>query len=406
MEQTGFRHSLSPDARSNVNPKFAVNTGSREMRVLHAALMLHPSSGIITQMRWEQLAAEHAKLGWTVRIFCPTDFAAAESLFQHAEGVHAKGNRTFLSRIVNYVRFRRQYYAWLARFARDCDFLLLRYSTSDPFQFFFLLTAKVPVYLVHHTLEVQELAAIGGASAWSRRILECVFGGLSHSKAAGVIGVTNEISERHAARIGMQSCFTYPNGIFKPSVGPRAACVEKPSVPDSRGPQLIFVASYFSPWHGLDLLLDNIQTSKREFTLHLVGEMNADDLRRARSDRRIVVYGALPQQQLSTLFAEVDVGLSSFALSRKGMTEACPLKTREYLGAGIPVYAGHPDVFDESCGFYRVGPPTIDGILEFATRVAETPRDIVADKSAGHIDKERLLLRLYSWLKGKAPSNE
>ncbi|MCP6060133.1 hypothetical protein NL388_33245, partial [Klebsiella pneumoniae] len=74
--------------------------------------------------------------------------------------------------------------------------------------------------------------------------------------------------------------FLYPNGVF----------FDQGPVPDSRTevPELLFVAGHFASWHGLDLLLDEISSSRDQFVLHLVGDLSEDDHVRASMDKRIV----------------------------------------------------------------------------------------------------------------------
>ena len=43
------------------------------------------------------------------------------------------------------------------------------------------------------------------------------------------------------------------------------------------------------------------------------------------------------------MLARADVAIGTLALHRKGMSEACALKTRQYLAYGLPVVLGHED---------------------------------------------------------------
>ena len=70
--------------------------------------------------------------------------------------------------------------------------------------------------------------------------------------------------------------FVHPNGILYADDSDMPA--------DRRGdvPELIFVASYFFEWHGLDTLLDSMDESDEDGRLHLVGTLPAT----AREQRR------------------------------------------------------------------------------------------------------------------------
>ena len=163
-------------------------------------------------------------------------------------------------------------------------------------------------------------------------------------------------------------------------------------------PEILFVASSFSPWHGLDLLLNSLSESDEEFVLHLVGRIPKADKVAALKDPRIVLHGLCDQDKVSELSEHAWVGLSSFGLDRKAMKQACTLKVREYLLRGVPVYAGYDDVFPKEFCAYRKGPASISLILSYAREIRHMARLDVVRVAEPFISKERLLKGLSNWL--------
>ena len=71
------------------------------------------------------------------------------------------------------------------------------------------------------------------------------------------------------------------------------------------------------------------------------------------------------------------------------MTEACTLKVREYLRAGLPVYAGHRDsALPEISNYFRQGPAQWRAILEYARAVRPVSRATIALAARPLIDKK------------------
>lgn len=358
------------------------------MKILHAAALLRPPPGILNQMAWEQSAAHALGIQWHVRLYCPKGAAPDSNLIQHASAVESVEGRSALFKLFAWARLRRDYHRWLLQVEHEYDALLLRYYVHDPFQLAFIRRATKPVYLVHHTLEGPELAADGGVIASGRAWAENWLGGRTIRRARRVICVTPEIGRYELARAkGMAtSAVIYPNGIVYSGEIAR----------DGRGdvPQLLFVASGFSAWHGLDRLLASMKHSAGRFVLHLVGTVGDDDRAVAKLDPRIRMHGRLSSEAISQLAAQCDVGLSSFALDRQQMSEACTLKVREYLMLGLPVYAGYREVLPDDFPYYRRGPADVEAIVRFAQDMRAVSRQTVSVAARPHIDKRALLAGL------------
>ncbi len=150
-----------------------------------------------------------------------------------------------------------------------------------------------------------------------------------------------------------------------------------------------FVAGSDSPWNGVDRFVSGLRrySGQTRVSLHLIG-----DIARTRetvidtANAKTVFHGLLRGAELDGVLAEMNLGVSTLGLHRKQMTEACALKTREYVARGLPFIVGHWDVdlshVPEGREFFlRVPaddrPINIERILEFAESVA---RDVGAPR--------------------------
>jgi glycosyltransferase involved in cell wall biosynthesis len=373
---------LLPLVRQGVRALAVAQQFSRgnQLKFVHAAVGLQPPVGIVEQMTQEAQAAADLGLEWTVWLCRESDLPAATRGLPHSL-------RGALLRLL--------FFARLVRLRRRGARILLRHSQGDPFQYFasFLLG---DFWTVHHTLEEPELSASDhGLAPWLLR-MERSFGRSSVARARGIVCVTSEIANYELSRLPAdhnRRALIYPNGVLYDNAG---ATPE-----DRRGEdiEVVFVASAFFAWHGLDRLLSSLHASPTRVTLHLVGAV-PDALQDAvRRDRRIVAHGVMEPPQVAALVSRCWVGLSSFGLDRKGMTEACTLKVREYLRAGLPVYAGHRDAaLPAEFPYFRNGPADIDSIAAYARHSRSVVRSVVADAARPHIDKRLLLRRLHDEL--------
>jgi glycosyltransferase involved in cell wall biosynthesis len=337
-------------------------------------------------MCWEQKAARVLGKNLKVSIFCPKNTYPDSDIIVFSKNSIATN---LFQKFYNWFYLRKEFYNWLLMESKNYDIILLRYSVHDPFLLDFLNKVKIPVYLVHHTLELPELDSLGFFGKF-RCKLDKLIGNHCISKSSGLIGVTKEIIGFEQSRIEnkKKNVLIYPNGIF----------LEQKKLNDHKldVPEFLFVASYFFDWHGLDLLLSNLKNTDKNFVLHVVGEVQNKDIELAYNDERVIFHGKLVSSEINNLAKSCWVGLSSFALYRKGMQEACTLKVREYLSLGLPVYSGHQDVFPDEFIFYKKGLPNFDSILEFGNHVKNFSKQQVLDCAESYISKVELLDNLIS----------
>jgi len=363
------------------------------MKILHTASMLRPPSGILKQMEWEQTAANDIGLDWDVRLFCPPESTPNNKIIKYSKKVTHRTNKRSHQAIIDWIQLRREYHSWLMEESHKYDLLLMRYYVHDPFQLAFLRKVNKPVYLVHHSLEVPELALPNNLRSYFRSNLDALLGRASIKNADGIIGVTEEIVQYEKQRSGEPSkkSYIYPNGVsfVVPEIADRRAHI----------PEILFICGYFVPWQGLDLLLDIMRASDHNFVLHLVGELSGSDMQRAKQDSRVVTHGLLSQTDILKISERCWIGLSSLALERKRMLQACALKVRECLMMGLPVYATYNEPFPAQFPYYKKGNLNLDCIINFAHSMRDHSKLDISTLSRKYIDKKYLLSQLASSLR-------
>lgn len=357
------------------------------LRVLHAAVSMNPSVGVVKQMEWEQQAAYSLGIPWKVALHTPKNICSPVVV------LHDGLPRNKLGR---YLSLRSGFSRWLRKESDGFDLVLLRHSVHDVFESSLASKLGPKLLTVHHTLEIPELK--GSSPVWGplKAMMEFYTGRKSLLHCAGIIGVTDEILGFERLRAGgcgkRKPGFVYPNGVM----------VSSQSSEDARGdcPEFLFVAAHFSDWHGLDVLLDAMSIDPSPCILRIVGSVPDSLAERCRNDARIHLHGVLGSDGVASLMRTAWCGLSSFALHRKKMLDACTLKVREYLDRGLPVYAGHRDAgLPSDFPYFRQGPANLGQMVEFANSCRKFSRDTVRESATPHIDKRVLLAKLYEGLR-------
>jgi hypothetical protein len=183
--------------------------------------------------------------------------------------------------------------------------------------------------------------------------------------ASGLVFVTRELANSPAFSAFTRTRMVIANGV---------ECVHFPFVenPGNASPQLGFIGSPGQPWHGLDKLI-RLAEILPGCTMHVIGpgEQECRSLW-GRLPANVVVHGYLNAAEARQVISVMDVGISTLALHRNGMNEACPLKVRQYLAQGLPVLAASEDtdiLSDQD--FYLRLPNCEDNIRPHAQRIMD-----------------------------------
>ena len=364
------------------------------MRVIHVASFNSSMAniGVVRQMQYELDAAKDLGLEWDAKLW-------AGDLVEGFDFIDLYPN-TCLGRISR----RWFFFKRLKALSFEYDFIFLRYMPVDPFLPFwsFFKVGGAKIFFVHHTKESSAVRSLySGGVGLLFSLVELVCGFFSLRKAGAIIGVTKEIVDyevRRSCRYNVPS-FVYPNGIDFSRF---------PLVENNRGGKIkiVFTASNFFSWHGLSKILESLSVSpaKYDLELHLVGNVLEPDreflrLSGLEGEGVVFVHGYLDIESLRTCLSAADIGLASFGIDDAGITQACTLKVREYLASGLPVYSGHQDVgVPSDFKYYKVGPPEISAIVEFALSMRKESRNKVRESARPYIEKRVLVKRIHDWV--------
>ena len=286
---------------------------------------------------------------------------------------------------------------------KDYDFWIIRYSGADFSSFSFGRKYGHKIITEHHTNEEAEALALGNKL---RYFFEKYFSRSFLKNIRGLIGVTNEITQLELEKASKKPHITVANGIDVESIK-----FTKYRKFNGKELNIVFVASYFSSWHGLDKVLRSLLNYKGNvlIRLHLVGDISHKDkdmIKKINYNNKkveIVMYGKKYGNELDEIFALSTIALSTIALSTKKMKEACPLKTREYIARGIPFVYGYKDVDLKGNEEFalRIGEFDIEKIIYFAKLVSK--KDNLSEKmrkfAFENLDWKQKIKTMYDFVK-------
>ncbi len=166
-------------------------------------------------------------------------------------------------------------------------------------------------------------------------------------RAAGIVAVTGELLER----IGPPRVpgIVIPNGTDVPDTAP----TRDASTGRAR-PMFLMVVGRAAPWHGLDRL-SMLAEAMPECEFVVCGDLSGEA---ASIGPAVRLEAPRTGAGLATLLREATVAVGSLAIARNDMLEACPLKSRTCLAAGLPLVYGYVD-------------PALAGDEPFALRLGE-----------------------------------
>ncbi|MEM4235373.1 MAG: hypothetical protein QXU75_09565, partial [Candidatus Methanomethylicaceae archaeon] len=163
------------------------------------------------------------------------------------------------------------------------------------------------------------------------------------------VAVTQEI--RDFERLPSKKCFVIPNGYFRKEnnleedkyAGDHAIDflneIQTRLLEERKKGNkiLIFVGSGKFPWHGIERIADLVEKLPSVFLLIVGDTADCEKIKQLQLMGRVLVVGFIDPNIMPRIYRMVDFGIGTFALDKKLMTQACPLKVREYLWYGLPV---------------------------------------------------------------------
>lgn len=219
------------------------------------------------------------------------------------------------------------------------EVVYLRYPTADYYLWKLLKqNQQITWVFEHNTKELPELHL--NKHKWHDSLFvwwsERLFGRLSLKKAAGIVGVTNEIVQYELNRLqNNRPSFVIGNGIDEHDV-------VKKQIAKKQVYQGVFLIGSYNEWHGLDLVPKLIEQSNDRIHITIVGDVPRN-VKIGVGDRNITYKDKVLPLELSTFITTFDFGVGTLAIDRNNMKEAVSLKTREYVKNGLPVLLNYYD---------------------------------------------------------------
>ncbi len=199
-----------------------------------------------------------------------------------------------------------------------------------------------PVVLEINSDRATELASSSRAAAAFWRTTSA----RNRRRARGIVSVTNELARKLVPE--SVPWVTIPNGEDVADRPPPRLHADRPL--------LVMLVGGVNAWQGMDRV-DALARALPQFDFGICGDLGSAAQGLSERVRRIP---PMKGRELDDLLSRTTVCLGTLALSRKSMTEACPLKSRTALASGVPLIYAYDD-------------PQLDGDEIFALRVADAP---------------------------------
>ena len=153
--------------------------------------------------------------------------------------------------------------------------------------------------------------------------------------AAAFIGVTQEILDNRKAQLSGIPTMAIPNSTNLAG----KSTVQFEGHADAL-PRVVYMIGADNPWHGVDDVLQLAEQTKGQLEFDLVAgyEHSQGSL-----PENVTWHPFLNAREFQNVFKGAACGLGTAGLHTKDMEEACPLKVRDYLSAGLPVILPYQD---------------------------------------------------------------
>ncbi len=191
------------------------------------------------------------------------------------------------------------------------------------------LASIAPIVEEINTNDVEQHKELGIAYSSYNRLTR----GFFLRSISGLSCVSEELSEASVFKKYNKDTRIIANGIDLTEISPLPA-------PDNSTPRLLFIGGPGHAWHGIDKIITFAKNTS-DIEVDIIGYDSLPDHPQLPENLRL--HGYLPTEKYLALFSIADVAISSLAMHRVGLTEASPLKSREYLAYGLPMILAYKD---------------------------------------------------------------
>ena len=212
------------------------------------------------------------------------------------------------------------------------------------------LTGIAPVVGEINTNDLEQHKELGLLLSLYNRLTR----GILLKRVSGLVSVSKELARDSSYSAYRKPMCVISNGIDLSVFQPLPA-------PDNDAPRLVFIGTPGYSWHGVDKLVELARIFP-DLQVDIVGYDKLPEYEQLPSN--LSLHGYLGADSYRKVMAGCDLAISTLALHRKGMEEACPLKTRECLAYGLPMVLPYvdTDLDDLDCDFLLKIPNKEDNI--------------------------------------------
>lgn len=263
-------------------------------------------------------------------------------------------------------------------------YVVVRYHFPSPLFGLFFRKKSFTLVSEHHTDLEANLSTLSGFAGKALPGIARALRPPTDYVMDGAIGLTREILGKKPED---STTLILANGI-----NPEEQSSETYQVFDGRHLNAVTIISSDWKWNGFERIISSmeswaVQNPEIAFKLTVIGPLPTI---RPLPGSRIAVelLGAMEPHQIARLVANFNVAFSTLGMWQMGLHEACPLKSRTYIGLGIPYVSGYvdPDLDDSRLFVERVpsSPEPINWIRiqHFLDRLARSRSDVLEDLAA------------------------
>lgn len=220
----------------------------------------------------------------------------------------------------------------LIRFNPDCIYMREEDTSLFTFILFIIFHNKIVLEINSRYKSEAAIDAYSSLTNFRIYLLNSLFFSIRYRTARGLVFVTRELSLFPEYKHAKNKCI-FPNSINCYATTYRKNPTAIPPI------KLFFLGSPNQEWHGVDKLFTLAKLLGDGFEIHIIGA--------ASKECHNITYNNIKFHEYTTSYESIvstcHIAVSSLALHRKKMNEACALKTREYLAAGFPTILAYKD---------------------------------------------------------------
>jgi len=124
------------------------------------------------------------------------------------------------------------------------------------------------------------------------------------------------------------------------------------------------------PYHGYDRLIKSLSFYKgsANVCLHIVGNVypkTREMVQNLNLQDKVIFYGKQYGKQLEDIYNKCNLAAGPICQHRVGGKKDTGLKTKEYIGIGLPYFYGGQDLMDDSIGKYILNIPDDESMIDY-----------------------------------------